>query len=745
MTSNTLVNNTFRDTQQNIFTTPGFYETHDNDSNDSDNELDSHDDNDNDIPDSNDTPTNLITPDHTEEEIDVMNDARELFPWTEAQFSAATQMVQSVCTFDDDEVRGRVVSEAGTVKAVQLFLQQFLFHHIGGEPFQSGLIHFVAVLGIDEENRRLREAVNFSYVVAGLVWSLRVLAAEILLPAHQRESLPDGQERRLSFQRHRQTYLADGCGCPMSELINLLAYGKYIALNTSNAGSITWSRDNATIYFHGLAIALSLFRSMVTSNVERAEEILWRELIWTKDASQRFTIDLDALKDDLPFTRRGWSFLKRESNHLGEGYDWMAAKMSVQRGQRRLLRADGTWKLRAVRRWLRQATYLDQRMLFAVHSSYGPVSRGTEITAIRFRNGALADRNFFIVDGSACVITRYHKSQQLFDTPKVIPRFLPWRVGQLIVVYVAYIQPFREVLLSETQNLDPSDHIWHDDKGPWETDHLTRVIKRETALGLGHRFSTLDFRHIAIGIGRRVVGEPFGQGHKDEVGEVEEPERDSEDPIELQSGRTEAMDASRYAVPADILKHLSVRSIDTFRPLSEGWHQFLGLSSVNPQVSSRPLVTPSRPPPAASASGSHGRVINQKRRGRQSWEVSAEKQRPRWRGLFAITPTSEPNGPVETTFPSQLPPVSQQSPPAVPVAASTNDIERAMHRLFGDGPVGFQFSRAGGRGAGRVEGRDSRGGGAAHGGWENVAGHVTGDAGRARDEHFDRPIPGTYK
>jgi hypothetical protein len=30
-------------------------------------------------------------------------------------------------------------------------------------------------------------------------------------------------------------------------------------------------------------------------------------------------------------------------------------------------------------------------------------------------------------------------------------------------------------------------------------------------------------------------------------------------------------------VPIDIVKHLSVRSIDAFRPLSMLWHRFLGV------------------------------------------------------------------------------------------------------------------------------------------------------------------------
>jgi hypothetical protein len=47
--------------------------------------------------------------------------------------------------------------------------------------------------------------------------------------------------------------------------------------------------------------------------------------------------------------------------------------------------------------------------------------------------------------------------------------------------------------------------------------------------------------------------------------------------LELQSARTTAMGVGYYGVLIDIVKHLSVRSIDAFRPLSTMWHRFLGL------------------------------------------------------------------------------------------------------------------------------------------------------------------------
>jgi hypothetical protein len=64
------------------------------------------------------------------------------------------------------------------------------------------------------------------------------------------------------------------------------------------------------------------------------------------------------------------------------------------------------------------------------------------------------------------------------------------------------------------------------------------------------------------------------KGYQDEVGEVDEAEvdEDQEDIIELQNSRTTVMGIGNYSVPIDIVKYLSVRSIDAFRALSTAWH-----------------------------------------------------------------------------------------------------------------------------------------------------------------------------
>jgi hypothetical protein len=111
-------------------------------------------------------------------------------------------------------------------------------------------------------------------------------------------------------------------------------------------------------------------------------------------------------------------------------------------------------------------------------------------------------------------------------------------------------------------------------------------MTQETAERLGTRLTTQEYRYTAAGIGCEVVGERFAAGYKkqlqgnyaaDSGGSLDE---DGEDPLELQNGRLTAVGIVAYAVQADLVQGLSMRSVDVFCTLSYAWYAFLGLTSV---------------------------------------------------------------------------------------------------------------------------------------------------------------------
>ena len=107
------------------------------------------------------------------------------------------------------------------------------------------------------------------------------------------------------------------------------------------------------------------------------------------------------------------------------------------------------------------------------------------------------------------------------------------------------------------------------------------MIKARSSQALRNKLHTLNYRHIAIAIGRVFVDEMFRVGTQDNIGEVKEAEIKEESALEISAGRTERIGVNQYGVSSDIIKHLSIQSVKTFRPLSKAWHQFLGIGGVD--------------------------------------------------------------------------------------------------------------------------------------------------------------------
>ncbi|KAB2099620.1 hypothetical protein AG0111_0g12033 [Alternaria gaisen] len=202
---------------------------------------------------------------------DKMKDARELFTWKDNQKALAIQLWLTLGNRD----------AAAQTNALLNSLASFILTGYGSDEFSSGLVQYLAVLGIDTQTNRLRTAKNFSYMLAGVVYCVRVLAVEKVLPAAERND--QTEEDRERFLAMRRQYLADGSYSPMSIMLSLLAYGKHAALNEGNAGNAYWSPDKKVFYLSGRPIVIERFRAMAQSMEAEAED--------TADSRRRYIYD----------------------------------------------------------------------------------------------------------------------------------------------------------------------------------------------------------------------------------------------------------------------------------------------------------------------------------------------------------------------------------------------------------------------------------------------------------------------
>jgi superfamily II DNA/RNA helicase len=523
-----------------------------------------------------------------------------LFPWHSRQKQAARRLWKIVAHKGGRQESTDTAEEAR--KYVLRLTQELVCQEVCHQPFKSGLIHFLAVLGVNPDTLRLRTAPEYSSLLGSLVYCVRVLTIEAFLPSEQRGKQGAVETRSLLQQRSR--YLIDGSHSPMSVMLSLLSYAKFVSLRTpgSIAGSMWWSLDRQTFFIKGRPVELARFRTMAQSIVAEAGQVLWKQLLWMEkeEKNSRLHVDLAAIQDDVTIVQRGVSFLS--PGRLQEAERWMLKRLaSIPAAQRLYERRGGAiqrgsetesdsgrpvqWRPQEVRRHLRHTQHFLELLSLAVHVAGGQPARGPELLSVRWRNGVLQDRNLYVIDGQVAVVTRYHKTQSQWDKPKVVVRFLPDAVGQLVVAYLLYIRPLQVLLqsaLDKPMSTSVIDYLWADERGSWETDRLTNTMTLESAKWLGTRLTVQEYRHAAVGIGREVVGERFAIGYRTEMtgGAAEEgkgsSDEDREDPIELQNGRTTSTGVVAYAVRADLVQGLSTRSIDVFRTLSHAWHAFLG-------------------------------------------------------------------------------------------------------------------------------------------------------------------------
>jgi hypothetical protein len=178
-------------------------------------------------------------------------------------------------------------------------------------------------------------------------------------------------------------------------------------------------------------------------------------------------MDLAALADDMNETAVGYSFVSERRNGLGGRRDEMVRRLAgAPDAGRFMVRDRFTADSKGWRQYRPQLERFQALLFLLVHIGGGAPARGVEILPIRHANVAQAPRNVFIQDGQVVIVTAYHKSQALTGQHRVIARFLPERIGQLVAAYLADVLPFVALFEGERTPRSARSFVWASVKGP---------------------------------------------------------------------------------------------------------------------------------------------------------------------------------------------------------------------------------------------------------------------------------------
>ena len=424
-------------------------------------------------------------------------------------------------------------------RACLTFCVELLNQTIHNREYDMALVCGLAALGVSPSGRGFRDADTYPSILSAVIkvahFMIIQYAEQLARPIQnhhfggssspcefedsgcESEGGPVHHRRRdhSSFEWVRKMmdgFMVRGCGSPTQWMLDLRSYGMKIAFNTTSAGHVNW-RDGDTLEYKGVKFNMPEFRGMVGKLCQDTKRALFEDLMFASKDNDVPTIPWSELYDDPSNDDVGWSFIRDQRSRLPvEGTNWLHERIGKRADlRRRFVRAEAASGVDKGRLgdWLRQVAAFRGKLLVLMHMTGGQPARGPEILSVRHRNTVQGGhRNLFIEDGMVVFVTRYHKGFEVKGDVKIIHRYLPREVGELVVWYLWLVLPFvqrMQAMLWEQGTV--SDHLWPADADgrKWTTERMKHELQRVSEAGLGQSINVAAYRQIAIAISRRWI------------------------------------------------------------------------------------------------------------------------------------------------------------------------------------------------------------------------------------------------
>jgi late competence protein required for DNA uptake (superfamily II DNA/RNA helicase) len=432
---------------------------------------------------------------------------------------------------------------------------------------------------------------------------------------HSQDAAPISRmsrQGRMPFQTGVDTmvgkFMVRGQHGPVEVLLDWRTYGLKVHYNTTAPGHVTWMGQERLLY-KNLDFTMGQFRGMVHGLVQAARGLLGG-LLCEPEPRQWPAIPWDGLFDNPSEATPGWSFLSDQRTQWPvSGRHWLVDRIAQEPAVARAFVTQGGLSASKATKYFQQVARFKEQLAVAVHLTGGAPARAPELLSIQHVNtDTNVRRNIYIEDGMVVFVSAYHKGFYSSNDVKIIHRYLPRAVGELVVWYLWLVLPFlRQLAVSWGRMAEPgvepqphhrSPYLWGPDVGSgraWTSERFREALKgaSRTGLGLGSGFNVANYRDIAVGISRRFLRgssafpDNIQSERQQELAAIDadgDPEDGAGDIADEQAGHSSHVAGMVYGRESmEFAGSTTMRRLK-FRASSMDWHQFLGFTADTPTV-----------------------------------------------------------------------------------------------------------------------------------------------------------------
>lgn len=489
-------------------------------------------------------------------------------------------IVENKCAHGDSTDHELRVSRMAVDESCLQLCISLLDHDLNGDIYESAAVGFLAVAAIDQTKNNLREAHLYGATLSGFVKIAQLLVIQRAVVGVERGEAAHPADL---LDEMRERFLVYGTRSPFSWACRLRAYAKKVRDTTTSIGYISWNDESSAVsYKEVTSLSMTCLREFIRRQVGKAQTQL-EELLLLHPQESRESLGvafrMHQVTDNASESQCGWNFLESARNQAGplpKRDHWLLERVLDEDWlKEEFLKDDGhgciQWRPAVVERYKVKVTAFLETLSLLVHITGGQPGRGTEILSLRHTNTVSGyHRNIFVDSGMVNTVTTYHKGYSITGSVKIIHRFLPKEVGELLIYYLWLVLPFcrkLDLLVFQSQQ-QPSPFLWPKSGGLdcWSSERLSQVLRREFKAMIGVPISIIVWRHLAIAISRKHLA---CGGFKRDY-DVDDTAYDT------QSSHTSRTAGSVYARGMEeAAGHIEARRA-SYRTISQEWHAFLG-------------------------------------------------------------------------------------------------------------------------------------------------------------------------
>jgi hypothetical protein len=265
-------------------------------------------------------------------------------------------------------------------RACLLLCIALLDHTLQGDHFESVVLGFLAVLGIDENPGGVfRGPLSYSPELSKFIKMAQMLVVQRAVVAAEEGEVEYPSEM---LNKMRERFIVQGSRTAFDWACCLRAYAKKVVHHTTSEGFITWSKDSSIVTYKDTAFSMDALRRFIAVQVDKAQQELDSLILLHPGEARNNVVPqvfLRRLQDNHSNKAKGWNFLQdqRNADQLQQGSnrwllnrvlenDWLRDKMLAMSPESQL-----QWKKKAVQAYFDKVDAFLERLLLLIHMTGG--------------------------------------------------------------------------------------------------------------------------------------------------------------------------------------------------------------------------------------------------------------------------------------------------------------------------------------------------------------------------------------